>query len=76
MAQPDKAPGGMTGRGNAAAHWALVLSADVVACFRAAPDPKAMVRLMSDAILVESYNRMGGEPEHPLCLALSAEMQR
>ena len=53
-----------------------MLSADVIARFRATPDPKAMVRMMSNAILVESYKRMGEEPEHPLCLALSAEIER
>jgi len=75
-ARPDKAPGGGLDAGIAAAHWSLVLSADVIACFRAAPDPKAIVRFMSDAILVESYNRIGDEPDHPLCLALRAEMDR
>lgn len=53
-----------------------MLSADVIARFRTAPDPRGMVRMMSDAILIEMYNRMDEEPEHPLSQALCAEIER
>ena len=74
--RPDQAPFRELDAALAGEQYRVVLSADVIARFRTAPHPAAIVRLMSDAILIEAHNRMEEEPEHPLSQALRDEIAR